>query len=186
MLSEVAEAVGHLSASVQDMAANMASDLSSEVASAAVAAGRSGVDLDSTTALPAFHGSDGVMDEAGKEHSPLPHSIWHGPGSALLVLVAVHLIAFLYWVYAYLINRKFETRKGETARKAVKKFKVVYEWSVQTALELSSAVRKKQAQSATSGDMASRPPTLHTTTRPQLTRNNSGFNLNKLVKAAAP
>lgn len=49
-------------------------------------------------------------------------------------------------VYAYLINRKLETRKGETARKAVKKFKVVYEWSVQTALELSSAVRKKQAQ----------------------------------------
>lgn len=33
----------------------------------------------------------------GKEHLNPPHSIWHGHGRVLLVLVAVHLAAFLYW-----------------------------------------------------------------------------------------
>ena len=33
----------------------------------------------------------------GKEHLNPPHSVWHGHGRVLLLLVAVHLAAFLYW-----------------------------------------------------------------------------------------
>ena len=33
----------------------------------------------------------------GKEHLNPPHSVWHGHGRILLLLVAVHLAAFLYW-----------------------------------------------------------------------------------------
>lgn len=33
----------------------------------------------------------------GKDHLNPPHSVWHGHGRVLLLLVAVHLAAFLYW-----------------------------------------------------------------------------------------
>ena len=37
------------------------------------------------------------MHTDGKEHLNPPHSVWHGHGRVLLLLVAVHLAAFLYW-----------------------------------------------------------------------------------------
>lgn len=34
---------------------------------------------------------------SGKEHLAPPAGLWHGHGRVLLLLVAVHLAAFLYW-----------------------------------------------------------------------------------------
>lgn len=55
------------------------------------------------TVFVSAQGADGGVTEAmdlhaeGKEHLAQPHGLWHGHGRMLLLLVAVHLAAFLYW-----------------------------------------------------------------------------------------
>lgn len=53
------------------------------------------------------HGAD-AMDldgaGAGKQHLQPPHGLWHGHGPILLLLVAVHLAAFLYWCALQLLT----------------------------------------------------------------------------------
>lgn len=41
---------------------------------------------------------------AGKQHLQPPHGLWHGHGPILLLLVAVHLAAFLYWCALQLLT----------------------------------------------------------------------------------
>ena len=45
----------------------------------------------------AEHRHGGAAAEVGQDHLSPPHGLWHGPGRALMLLIAVHLLAFAYW-----------------------------------------------------------------------------------------
>lgn len=179
-------AVDHTATSAAQLASSIGSDVSTEVLLPNLAAGGSIAPSESLDGRTDHELVFQSIKDAGPslEDSYQPTSMWQSHHSLLLALVCVHLLAFCYWLYAYLNGRKLETVRSATARKALRNFQVVYEWSVMTTKEVTSSVRKK------------RPPAHHDFGAPQrvlvsspgrsaLRRTNSGLGLVSFVKGSA-
>lgn len=190
-MESIVEVLDRVTTSTSPLATATTSDMDTDLVKSIGAADGSVAALEPQPALMSLHDTlpevfHSTSDlRGGHDHKATSSATWHNHGSLLLLLVFIHLLAFFYWMYAYLKNRKFETVKSETARKAVKNFKVVYEWSVLTTKELTSAVRKKRPQ-AIHNYGAPQRMSVPSQGRPAIRRSNSGYHLDNLIKGPAP
>ena len=116
LMEAMTDAATSLASTASDAASGFASELGSTVASTVVAENAAaGHAIDSATAMPLIEargaagdvGAAGLISMGAEDgfaephalHHALdgPHSMWHGHGRMVSILVFVHLAAFLYW-----------------------------------------------------------------------------------------
>ena len=114
LMEAMTDAATSLASTASEAASGLASELGSTVASTVVAENAAaGHAIDSATAMPlaearagaagaggliSMGAQDGFVDPQPLQHAlDGPHSMWHGHGRMISILVFAHLAAFLYW-----------------------------------------------------------------------------------------